>query len=291
MKRLVTRAPARLYDRISEETSALIIRRYSTSFRLASFLLVDPVRTHVRNIYALVRVADELVDDPDPSMDAETRLHLLDSLQDDVRRSIHTGHSANPVVHSFARTAITAGIGEDLITPFFTSMRTDLNTATHTQGSLNEYIHGSAEVVGLMCLRVFLTDASTTASQTYEELAPGARRLGAAFQKINFLRDLADDYDTLHRVYLPSIDVNSFTDADRDRILDDIARDLDAAAEVIPYLPHSSRRAVRAAHATFTDLADALRGTPSSRIRTTRVRVPNWKKIQRLITSAYLGRW
>ena len=142
-----------------------------------------------------------------------------------------------------------------------------------------------------MCLRVFLAEAGgVDRSGDYDRLAPGARRLGAAFQKLNFLRDLAEDHDTLGRCYFPDLDVERFCDADRDRLLDDIAADLDAAAAVIPALPASSRRAVRVAHATFAELATRLRATPAAEIRRTRVRVPDPVKMRLVAASLHGGR-
>ena len=285
---LLTRRPARsLYDSVSEGSAAVVIRHYSSSFGLASRLLAEPVRTQVRNVYALVRVADEIVDNPDPRLGREPRERMLTWLHDDVRHALRTGYSANLVVHAFARTAIECGIGEELIDPFFASMRMDLDTSTHTRESFDRYVYGSAEVVGLMCLRVFLADDDPG---DYDRLAPGARRLGAAFQKLNFLRDLAEDHDALSRCYFPDLEVDRFDDADRDRILDDIAGDLDAAATAIPELPDSSRRAVVAAHATFTELGARLRATPAAEIRRTRVRVPNPVKARVVAGALWQGR-
>ncbi|MCF6377397.1 squalene/phytoene synthase family protein [Nocardioides KLBMP 9356] len=268
--------PHSLYDSVSEASAAVVIHRYSSSFGLASRLLGEPVRTQVRNIYALVRVADEIVDNPDPSLSTEARATMLDWLEDDARHALHAGWSGNLVVHAFARTAIAVGITDEIVAPFFASMRMDLDTTAHTPASFERYVYGSAEVVGLMCLRAFVAapDAGADRAGAYDRLAPGARRLGAAFQKLNFVRDLADDHDVLRRDYFPGLDVDRFCDTDRDRILDDIDADLAAAAAVVPDLPASSRRAVHAAHATFDELARRLRVTPAARIRTTRVRVP-----------------
>jgi phytoene/squalene synthetase len=270
------------YDCVSEGSAAIVIRRYSSSFGLASRLLAEPVRTQVRNLYALVRVADEIVDNPDPSLDLAARETMLTWLQEDVRHAMRTGWSANLVVHAFARTAVACGVEQEVIDPFFDSMRMDLTETVHTPESFDRYVYGSAEVVGLMCLRVFLADHDRSA---YDRLAPGARRLGAAFQKLNFLRDLAEDHDTLSRSYFPDLVVDELCDADRDRILDDIAADLDAAAAVIPELPASSRRAVRAAHATFEELAARLRATPAAQIRRQRVRVPDPVKVRLAVTA------
>ncbi len=285
------RSPRNLYDCVSEGSAALVIRRYSSSFGLASRLLAEPVRTQVCNVYALVRVADEIVDNPDPALGHEPRSQMLSWLHEDVRHAVRTGWSANLVVHAFAQTAVACGITDEIIEPFFTSMRMDLEISDHDEESFDRYVYGSAEVVGLMCLRVFLTDDRTGDRRgEYARLAPGARRLGAAFQKLNFLRDLAEDHDTLSRRYFPGLDVEKLCDADRDRILDDIAGDLDAAAAVIPELPASSRRAVHVAHATFAELATRLGDTPAAEIRRTRVRVPDPVKLRLLAGSFYGGR-
>ncbi len=285
------RTPQDPYDCVSETSAAAVIRQYSSSFGLASRLLGEPVRTQVRNLYALVRVADEVVDNPAPDLSHEARATMLTWLHDDVCHALETGYSANLVVHAFARTAIGCGITRELVDPFFASMRMDLDMTVHTPESIDRYVYGSAEVVGLMCLRAFLADGDATARRAdYDRLAPGARRLGAAFQKLNFLRDLAEDHDLLGRRYFPGLEVDRFCDADRDRILDDIAGDLDAAAAVIPELPSSSRRAVRAAHATFAELATRLRATPAAQIRRSRVRVPDPVKMRLAAGALYGGR-
>jgi 15-cis-phytoene synthase len=293
---LARRSAPNLYDSVSEGSAAVVIRRYSSSFGLASRLLAEPVRTQVRNVYALVRIADEIVDNPDPGLGLVAREQMLTWLHDDVRHALRTGYSGNLVVHAFARTADGCGIGDELIDPFFESMWTDLTATVHTRATFDRYVYGSAEVVGLMCLRVFLSDdapggrGGAARAAEYERLAPGARRLGAAFQKLNVLRDLAEDHDTLKRSYFPGLDVRLFCDADRDRILDDITADLDAAAAVVPDLPASSRRAVRAAHATFAALASRLRTTPAAEIRRTRVRVPAPVKARLVAGALYGGR-
>ncbi|GGD30616.1 phytoene/squalene synthase family protein [Nocardioides daphniae] len=271
--------PYELYDEVAEAAADMVIRRYSTSFGLASRLLAPSVRTHVRNVYALVRVADEVVDAPRPDGDVAGRAALLTELHAEVLRALETGHSANLVVHAFARTARTCGIDAELIDPFFASMRMDLERVEHDEASFAAYVHGSAEVIGLMCLKAFLLETPDAELQ-YHRLREGALRLGAAFQKINFLRDLAADHDDLGRSYFPGLDVDHFDDATRDRLLDDIDADLAVAAAAIPHLPASSRRAVRAAHVLFGELALRLRRTPPAAIRTQRVRVPSPRKAQ-----------
>jgi len=287
---LLPRRPvSNVYDSVAESSAAVVISRYSSSFGLASRLLAEPVRTQVRNVYALVRIADEIVDNPDAGLVPEARARMLTWLHEDVRHALEHGYSGNLVVHAFARTATGCGIGAELVDPFFVSMEMDLHPMVHDQQSFDRYVFGSAEVVGLMCLRVFLADDhGGDRSGHYDRLAPGARRLGAAFQKLNFLRDLAEDHDVLRRGYFPGLTIDEFCDADRDRILDDIAADLDAAAAVITELPASSRRAVRVAHATFAELATRLRATPATEIRRTRVRVPDPVKL-RLVAGALSG--
>ena len=268
------------YDAVAEQSAAVVIRNYSSSFGLASRLLAEPVRTHVCNVYALVRIADEIVDSPDPGLDVVTRDDLLRRLQDDTHHAFRSGRSSNLVVHAFTATARAVGIGIDLVDPFFTAMRTDLHVTEHDAASLERYIYGSAEVVGLMCLRAFLADEVTGAG--YDELAAGARRLGAAFQKINFLRDLGEDYRLLGRTYFPGSDLATFSDERRDAILDDIDADLAVAASAIPRLPASSQRAVAAAYTLFDELARRLRATPAERIAAQRVRVPGPTKARLL---------
>ncbi|WP_370615580.1 phytoene/squalene synthase family protein [Mumia sp. Pv 4-285] len=266
-------SPASRYDTVADASAALVIRRYSTSFGLAARLLAEPVRTHVRNVYALVRVADEIVDAPRPGSTTAERRRLLDAFEGETAAALATGHSANLVVHAFARMAATCGITSELTSPFFASMRTDLDRSDHDETSFAAYVYGSAEVVGLMCLRTFVRELSdpTTA---YEALSPGARRLGAAFQKLNFLRDLAADHDRLGRCYFPGVEPANLSAAQRDHLLDDIDDELRVAARAIDALPASSRRAVALAHALFAALARELRTAPVERIRHERVRVP-----------------
>jgi 15-cis-phytoene synthase len=274
------------YDVVAGQSAAVVIRNYSTSFGLATRLLAEPVRRHVRNIYALVRIADEIVDSPDLALDTEDRAELLDLLQADTLRAMRHGHSTNLVVHAFAGTARATGIGPELVDPFFASMRSDLSAATHDPASLDRYIYGSAEVVGLMCLHAFLADVGE--APPYADLAPGARRLGAAFQKVNFLRDLGHDRGVLGRSYFGLSSSADLNDAQRDTILDDIDADLAAAAVAIASLPASSRRAVRAAHLLFSELSSRLRTTPSGQIAVRRVSVPGSVKA-RLVARAFLS--
>ena len=279
-----------LYDRVAEETASIVIRRYSTSFQLASRLLAPGVRQHVENIYALVRVADEIVDGPaiEAGLDAVGAARALNELERETEEAMEHGFSANLVVHAFALTAREAGFGAELTAPFFQSMRTDLSATEHDQASFDAYVYGSAEVVGLMCLRAFLRERTLTAVEL-DRMETGARALGAAFQKVNFLRDLAADFETLGRSYFPGVRVDSFTEADKDRLLDDIDADLRVSAATIPALPAGSRRAVALAQGLFTELASRLRATPASQLITARVRVPNPIKL-RIAAASALGR-
>ena len=278
-----------LYDRVAEETASIVIRRYSTSFGLASRLLGASVRQHVENIYALVRVADEIVDGvaEQAGLDTVAAGRALNELERETERAIESGFSANLVVHAFALTARDVSFGAELTAPFFESMRMDLSEKHHDQESFERYVYGSAEVVGLMCLRAFLA-GTTVAPDDAARLERGARALGSAFQKVNFLRDLAADFETLGRSYFPGINVDSFTEAEKLRLLDDIDADLAVSAAVVPELPASSRRAVALAQSLFAELSARLRKTPAEHLVRARVRVPNPVKA-RLALAAALG--
>lgn len=273
-------ASAMRYDATAQAAAAAVIRTYSTSFGWACRLLGPSVRRHVRSVYALVRVADEIVDGASAGAGVPARQarELLDALEAETVQSIDRGFSTNLVVHAFAIAARFGGIGPDLLGPFFASMRADLGTGNHSEDSLDEYVYGSAEVVGLMCLRIFVAAEPETKDRE-AELTAGARRLGAAFQKVNFLRDLAEDYTTLGRVYLPGADPQALTEATKHEFLDEIDADLRAARAVIGDLPDSARTAVLVAHDLFSELSVRLRRTPAQALLTTRVRVPDAQKM------------
>ncbi len=279
-----------LYDRAADEVAGVVIRRYSTSFGLASRLLGPGIRQHVENIYALVRVADEIVDGgvAEAGLDQAAAGRYLDELEADTNQAMEHGYSANLVVHAFARTAREVGFGRELTEPFFHSMRMDLTDTEHDQASFDTYVYGSAEVVGLMCLRAFLQEAPPSPEQN-ERMVRGARALGAAFQKVNFLRDLSADVETLGRSYFPGVRVESFTEEEKHRLLDDIDDDLRMSAAVLPDLPASSRRAVALAQGLFAELAARLRRTPASELVRARVRVPDPVKL-RIAASVLAGR-
>ncbi len=280
-----------LYDRTAERSSARLLQAYSTSFGLASRLFAPAVRARVADVYALVRIADEIVDGPaaEAGLDRDACREALDRLEEETERAIGLGYSANLVVHAFARTARATGIGTELTRPFFAAMRRDLSPIAFTRArELDEYVYGSAEVVGLMCLRCFSCGLpADDARDARWSLA--ARALGSAFQRVNFLRDIGEDALDRGRRYFPGVEPATFTDAQRDIILDDIDARLAQAAAVIPELPPSSRRAVAAAHAIYRELSAQLRRTPAQTIVARRVRVAAARKAA-LAASALLRR-
>jgi phytoene synthase len=278
------------YNAAALKTSAEVIRCYSTSFGMASRILDRTTRSSIEAVYALVRVADEVVDGAaaGAGLTAPEVERMLDDLERETEAAMATGYSTNLVVHAFAVTARTTGIDTDLTRPFFASMRADITQSEHTQESFDRYVYGSAEVVGLMCLRAFLVGRPVTADED-AVLVDGARHLGAAFQKINFLRDLAEDFSTLGRSYFPGVRPGSFTEADKIRLLDDIDEDLRISAASLPGLPPTPRRAVALAQGLFTELAVRLRSTPAEELLRARIRVPNPVKL-RILAKAFTGR-
>jgi phytoene synthase len=280
-----------LYLLAAERSSSEVISTYSTSFGLASKLLDKPIRRHVENIYALVRVADEIVDGSaaqaraaggaiDPS-------RALDDLERDVYRAITDRFSANLVVHAFAHTANTTGFDREIIRPFFDSMRMDLWKNKHDQKSFEKYVYGSAEVVGLMCLQAFIQGHQYN-QEAMGQMVAGARALGSAFQKVNFLRDLSADARGLGRSYFPGISPESFTEADKDRLVEDIRGELKISAKSLPLLPKSARRAVVAAHLLFEALNDRIGNTKAIDLISTRISVPTLTKAI-ILAKAWIG--
>lgn len=278
-----------LYSRVAHLAAATIIDEYSSSFGLASRLLAAEYRAGVQDIYALVRVADEIVDGAatEAGVSLSAQGALLDGLEAETHKALGSGYSANLVVHAFATTARGAGITESLTRPFFASMRRDLSPVNFTQEDIREYIYGSAEVIGLMCLAVFLRDHPVD-SATRLRLEEGARRLGAAFQKINFLRDLAADYTQLGRRYFPGVNPETLSESEKKVLIDDIDADLAVAQEAIDTLPAGCRRAVRAAYLLFATLTKRLRDTPASQLLKRRVRVSSAGKVA-LVARVFVG--
>jgi len=266
------------FSRAADTASTEVIRTYSTSFGLATRLLGERHRQHVRNIYAMVRIADEIVDGvaAQAGLDVAAQTEALASYVAETHRSMRVGYSTDLVLHAFARTARECGIGEDLTQPFFDSMGADIADATdftaYDADAHDRYVYGSAEVVGLMCLRVFLRGETRT-DKEHEILTHGARQLGAAFQNVNFLRDLADDTDRLQRGYLGGS--GRLTDVDRDEWVRRITEQLDDARRSIPLLPKDARAAVRSALALFQALTRRVAKTPAVDLYRRRVRVPD----------------
>ena len=281
-----------LYTRAAEASSSVVISSYSTSFGLASKLLEPSVRQHVENIYALVRVADEIVDGAADEARANggkvNPAHALDDLEKEVYRALRERFSTNLVIHAFAHTANTVGFDRTIIAPFFESMRMDLWKTAHTELSFKKYVYGSAEVVGLMCLQAFIHGHEYTNAQR-EKMVAGGRALGAAFQKVNFLRDLAADSNALGRSYFPNLNISKFDDAKRDELVNDIRADLQLSAATIPILPKGSRRAVAAAHMLFEALNERIAKTPAIEMISVRISVPTFRKAIILLKALFGG--
>lgn len=268
------------YTTAAVASSGKIIDEYSTSFGLACRFLGKAARDDIGNIYALVRLADEIVDGvaQEAGLDLKATAEELDRLETQTEAALTTGYSTNLVVHAFVSTARKHGITTELITPFFRSMRADLYRHQHTPESLDDYIYGSAEVVGLMCLAVFRSMPGTETTDD-ELLITSARRLGAAFQKVNFLRDLATDYEFLGRSYFPGVDPEDFGEEQKRQLVVDIRADLAAAKPGIRKLDPRARIGVEMAHRLFSELTETLDKRPARELMSRRVRVTNTRKL------------
>ena len=270
-----------LYTLAAERSSNAVIASYSTSFGVATRLLAPEIRQHVRNIYALVRVADEIVD----GAAAEARVGggnvepsvALDTLENEIYKTLRSQFSTNLVVHAFAKTANETDFSRGIIEPFFASMRMDLWPRKHTPESFQKYVYGSAEVVGLMCLHAFIKE-SDFSLQDYTKIVRSAKALGAAFQKVNFLRDLSADFEKLGRSYFPDVNPATFNESQKTALLADIRADLKTSSQSLKFLPTSSRKAVSAAQMLFTELADRIEKTPAEQMLKARISVPNITK-------------
>ena len=276
-----------LYTLAAHRASKEVIYSYSTSFGAATKLLPKYHRHHIENIYAMVRVADEIVDGSAKEAGVKNPEAELNAFEAETYRAMETGFSTNLILHSFGVTAREVGIGKDIVEPFFYSMRQDLTDKVHDQASFERYVYGSAEVVGLMCLAVFVTDRNYTNDEKLT-LVIGARALGAAFQKVNFLRDLAADFQRLGRSYFPGVNVESFDERTKERLVEDIRGDLEKSAKTLPLLPPGAKRAVTAAQFLFQELNEKISKTSASELISTRISVSNFRKLQLLIAS-YLG--
>ncbi|MET0788904.1 MAG: squalene/phytoene synthase family protein [Cellulomonas sp.] len=262
----------RLYDATAARTSAGVLAAYSTSFGLGTRLLGRRAQQDIRAVYALVRLADEVVD----TYRGDDAGAELDELEEQTARALRTGYSTNLVVHAFARTARRVGITAAETTPFYASMRTDLTVRAHDRASYDAYVYGSAEVVGLMCVRAFLNEdrrPDEPVRDPDETQVAGARALGAAFQKINFLRDLGADTEELGRTYFPGTTPGHLDDAQLHAILSEINADVAVARAAVPTLPRRARYAVGATLALYQRLLDDIATRPPESLLVGRVRL------------------
>ncbi|MDG2332554.1 MAG: phytoene/squalene synthase family protein [Flavobacteriales bacterium] len=260
-----------IFDDISKKSSKIVTNAYSTSFSLGIRFLDKELRNSIYAIYGFVRFADEIVD----SFHDFKREDLLTRFRKDAFVAIEDGISLNPILNSFQLTVNKYGIPFGLIETFLDSMAMDISQKGHDQESYEKYILGSAEVVGLMCLKVFVNGDN----QKYESLKPSAMKLGAAFQKINFLRDLNADFNGLGRVYFPNINVNRFSEQTKDRIEKEIESDFHEGYMGIKQLPKSSRFGVYVAYVYYARLLKKIKKTPANCVLEKRIRIPNERKV------------
>lgn len=264
-----------IYDAVCIAASRKTTRAFSTSFSLGVRMLDVRFRDPIHAIYGFVRFADEIVDTFLDKPQAE----LLDRFRNDTDLAIDQGISLNPILHSFQTVVRRYGIECELIDTFMDSMATDLHRGSHDQASFDQYILGSAEVVGLMCLRVFCDGDATQ----YERLKPYAMSLGAAFQKVNFLRDLKQDNLDLGRTYFPGTDLNALSAEQKKRIEADIRSDFEHAEIGIRQLPKGARIGVHLAYVYYLCLFKKIRSTPAGELFTRRISVRKRGKIRLLV--------
>ncbi len=268
-----------LYDKVCLKASRHTTYSYSTSFSLGIRSLDKKFHAPIHAIYGFVRFADEIVD----TFHGFDKNDLLNRFREDTYRAIAEGISLNPILHSFQRVVNTYGIEQELYDTFLDSMAMDLTDTAHDQSSYETYILGSAEVVGLMCLRVFCEGDEAL----YRKLKPAAMKLGSAFQKVNFLRDLRDDHQNLGRTYFPGIDVSHLDSETKAQIEQDIQHDFDEALIGIRQLPKGARFGVYIAYVYYLNLFRKIKALPCDRILKERVRVRNRRKML-LLTTSYL---
>lgn len=266
-----------LFDQISQEMSELTTKRYSTSFSLGISFLHKEIQKPIYAIYGFVRFADEIVD----TFHGYDKAKLLADFKVQTYDAIDAGISLNPILNSFQWAVNRYQIPTELIDTFLDSMEMDLQKHTYDQGKYETYILGSAEVVGLMCLKVFVEGDQAQ----YEQLKPYAMKLGAAFQKINFLRDLKADYQELGRTYFPGINLTEFNNALKKEIEADIALDFQKGYEGILLLPRKARFGVYMAYKYYFKLFKKIKSTPAEMVLNERIRIPNYRKMRILLTS------
>jgi len=271
----------KIFDQVSKDSATLITKKYSTSFSIAVSLLDSSIRQDIYNIYGFVRVADEIVD----SFDGFPQHDLLNRFEIEYDFAALYGISTNPILNAFQQTVEKYNIDPKLIKAFLKSMRADLTKKVYlNEEELNDYIYGSADVVGLMCLKVFVKGDQVK----YNNLKKSAIKLGSAFQKVNFLRDLKNDYENLNRIYFPDLDPNNFSDIDKDKIVSGIKEDFRIAREGIHQLPREARLGVQIAYTYYSRLLDKILQTPASALKEKRISVSNSSKMLLLIKT-YMG--
>lgn len=268
-----------LYHDTCTACSKLITNRYSTSFSLGIRTLSKSYHNAIYAIYGYVRYADEIVD---TFHDFDKR-DLLEQFRTDTYRAIESGISLNPVLHAFQQTVNHYHIEYDLIDSFLHSMEMDLDQSQHSDETYDTYIYGSAEVVGLMCLRVFLEGNETE----YQRLRPTAQSLGKAFQKVNFLRDLKSDFQERGRVYFPGVEFEEFDNDAKALIEADIEADFNHALEGIRQLPPGARKGVYLAYIYYRKLFDKIRRAPANQVQQARIRIPDGRKFTLLVQTLF----
>lgn len=267
-----------IFDKVSFECSKTVTESYSTSFALATKMLAPSIRKDIYNIYGFVRFADEIVD----TFHDYDKEKLFNAFQKDLEDSLADRISLNPILNAFQHTFHRYGIPRHLVDAFMKSMRMDLDKQVYaTHAEFKEYIYGSADVVGLMCLRVFVNGDD----RRYEVLKDSAMALGSAFQKVNFLRDLKADYEDLNRSYFPNTNLLQLDEASKQRIVEEIREDFRKGYEGIAKLPNEAKFGVYTAYKYYYQLLRKLQKTPSLQIKNARIRVPNYQKFGLLATS------
>ena len=268
----------KLFDQVSENCSKIVTESYSTSFTLDTKMLDRSIRQDIYNIYGFVRFADEIVD----SFHDFNKEELLNLFELDLKKSINDKISLNPILNSFQKTLNKYDIDYELVNSFLKSMKSDLNKKQYLSSEeFDEYVYGSADVVGLMCLKVFVKGNQ----KQYDNLKPYAMSLGSAFQKVNFLRDLKADHDGLNRSYFPNLNIDKFDEKSKTIILNEINKDFSHALKGIFLLPSSARFGVYTAYKYYLKLLNKLKNTNPLKIKSTRIRVPNYQKINVLARS------
>jgi phytoene/squalene synthetase len=268
----------KLFDQVSESCSKIVTESYSTSFTLATKMLDSSIRQDIYNIYGFVRFADEIVD----SFHNYDKKELLNLFEKDLKKSIEDKISLNPILNSFQKTIHNYQIDYELVDSFLKSMKLDLDKSKYlTKKEFDQYVYGSADVVGLMCLKVFVKGNN----QEYNNLKPYAMSLGSAFQKVNFLRDLKADHDGLNRSYFPNLNIDEFDEESKQIILNEIDKDFSNALKGIFKLPSSAKFGVYTAYKYYLKLLNKLRKTPPLKIKSSRIRVPNYQKVNVLARS------